>query len=734
MKDLTIIFTILILCTSIHSQETESDSKYFTQTAYLSRGYGSTQNVAITKDGIILVANGYGGLRSYSLEGEKLERKALIFTGGYAENIVFGPDSTIYVIGPQIGINSFILEDNTFTKTGFIDDGGVAYDISFYTDSIFFFANGRSGLKAYQITDNNFTKVAENNEGSRFGYALDVEVAADSTIFLAKNEDGLWAYEYSGDSIIKKATIYNGGQPRSLSISNDGIIFLACGGNGLWAYTYDGVKFTSIAHVNDGGYATKVVASDGKVFLASGDVGLIVYSFDGKEFSKITQIDDGGSAQGMAISVDGTVILANNIDGLRVYEFDGKSLSNKAHLADTGGAHFVATGTENVIFYAQTHTTPTSGWSIDSTFLEAYTIDSHSFRKISNSEILNYNRGLGLKVGPDNKVYIMVATLFDAFYKVYNFDGSMLSETNEYLDDGDIDFGIDGTVFLSSRDSLSANIWQDTSLIAETSMHNPEGAICVGENHHIFLANDSGLYAFNHIEGNLQNVGFLELPYPPIDITTDNNGTIFLTSYNWQDPIVTIFIEAYIFEDSTFRSIAKTSVSGINIIGGKVEVDSFGNIFLSANGLLVFKFDGDSFIQTAFLDEVIPLDWTLGNNGAVYLTSLDGLYAYEYSALNTGVNDYFYFDSQQSNISSNYPNPFQSTTTISYHVPLAGLVKILVFDIYGRELDVLLNADQNIGSYHVDWHATGKQSGIYFYRLSIDGEVIETRKMLLIDQ
>lgn len=82
-------------------------------------------------------------------------------------------------------------------------------------------------------------------------------------------------------------------------------------------------------------------------------------------------------------------------------------------------------------------------------------------------------------------------------------------------------------------------------------------------------------------------------------------------------------------------------------------------------------------------------------------------------------------------ISQNHPNPFSSATTISYELPVSGMVKISVFDLFGRELEVLANAKQQTGSYQVLWDASGLPTGIYFYQLSINGQSVETRKMIL---
>ena len=70
----------------------------------------------------------------------------------------------------------------------------------------------------------------------------------------------------------------------------------------------------------------------------------------------------------------------------------------------------------------------------------------------------------------------------------------------------------------------------------------------------------------------------------------------------------------------------------------------------------------------------------------------------------------------------NYPNPFNPSTNIRYEIPVAGDVRIVVYDLAGREVSVLLNASLSAGSYSVQWHGTDQNgvklaSGVYFVKL-----------------
>ena len=82
-------------------------------------------------------------------------------------------------------------------------------------------------------------------------------------------------------------------------------------------------------------------------------------------------------------------------------------------------------------------------------------------------------------------------------------------------------------------------------------------------------------------------------------------------------------------------------------------------------------------------------------------------------------------------LSQNYPNPFNPSTSIKFTMPKGDNVKLVVFDILGREVKTLVNEFKNSGSYEVNFDASALSSGVYFYRLEA-GEFTDTKRMLLV--
>jgi len=82
-------------------------------------------------------------------------------------------------------------------------------------------------------------------------------------------------------------------------------------------------------------------------------------------------------------------------------------------------------------------------------------------------------------------------------------------------------------------------------------------------------------------------------------------------------------------------------------------------------------------------------------------------------------------------LAQNYPNPFNPTTVVSYQLSAASNVRLVVYDLLGREVAILVNERIAPGSYSVRFDASGFASGMYIYKLTA-GDFVQTRKMLLL--
>jgi len=79
----------------------------------------------------------------------------------------------------------------------------------------------------------------------------------------------------------------------------------------------------------------------------------------------------------------------------------------------------------------------------------------------------------------------------------------------------------------------------------------------------------------------------------------------------------------------------------------------------------------------------------------------------------------------------NFPNPFNPSTVIQYQIVESGFVSVKVYDNLGREVDVLVNKEQQSGKYSVAFDASKLASGIYFYTINAK-DFYKVKKMILL--
>lgn len=82
-------------------------------------------------------------------------------------------------------------------------------------------------------------------------------------------------------------------------------------------------------------------------------------------------------------------------------------------------------------------------------------------------------------------------------------------------------------------------------------------------------------------------------------------------------------------------------------------------------------------------------------------------------------------------LNQNYPNPFNPITKISFDLPEEGKVKLIIYDVTGKEIVKLVNEFRSAGRYTADFNGANLSSGIYFYRLEANN-FVQTKRMMLI--
>ena len=129
-------------------------------------------------------------------------------------------------------------------------------------------------------------------------------------------------------------------------------------------------------------------------------------------------------------------------------------------------------------------------------------------------------------------------------------------------------------------------------------------------------------------------------------------------------------------------------------------------------------------------------DFTLASNSPVAGLADDGLPLGDlrWAGLFVGIDDH-QSDAQNPKdfvLDQNYPNPFNPATTIRFFLNKAANARVAVYNLRGQLVGELVNQNMSAGDHRITWNAAGLGSGVYFYQLEIDGQVVQTRKALLI--
>jgi hypothetical protein len=79
----------------------------------------------------------------------------------------------------------------------------------------------------------------------------------------------------------------------------------------------------------------------------------------------------------------------------------------------------------------------------------------------------------------------------------------------------------------------------------------------------------------------------------------------------------------------------------------------------------------------------------------------------------------------------NYPNPFNPTTTIKYDLPRNTFVRLIIYDITGREVNTLINEYMSAGYHEISFSSANMASGVYFYKIEA-GTFVNQKKMVIL--
>jgi len=237
----------------------------------------------------------------------------------------------------------------------------------------------------------------------------------------------------------------------------------------------------------------------------------------------------------------------------------------------------------------------------------------------------------------------------------------------------------------------------------------------------------------------------------PYAYKSTDNGLNWSTAIGINYPTITFFSETGKIWAGTIHGAWLSTSDGTswsNRSSG-LPPDPYNSGFVRVNGVLIssVKFGGSGIFKTTN----DGLNWIEISEGLPFLSSIEKLYVYNGKILAvtsaglyqrnineiiTGIEPQAGNTPQSFALYQNYPNPFNPKTMIKFSIPSnvkseMSNVKLIIFDVLGREIIILVNESLNPGEYEVEWDASNYPSGVYYYKLT-SGNYFETRKMILI--
>jgi hypothetical protein len=225
-----------------------------------------------------------------------------------------------------------------------------------------------------------------------------------------------------------------------------------------------------------------------------------------------------------------------------------------------------------------------------------------------------------------------------------------------------------------------------------------------------YVSPDSKYYFFSRPQGWGPNI--------PADILWVSAGFIermkhtnFIPYLNYQIPNITDtvgLVSNYLFPDSTF-------------------IDDDGNSTLTYSATLSNGSALPPWINFNPSTRTFTFNPTVTGTTGIKVIATDTANASAFCIFNLNVVDHTFIHEPNGQIINdyklfqNYPNPFNPSTVISYSLPFNSNVSLKLYDVAGKEIAVLVNANQKSGIYDVnlDMNKLNISSGLYFYSLTV---------------
>jgi len=285
---------------------------------------------------------------------------------------------------------------------------------------------------------------------------------------------------------------------------------------------------------------------------------------------------------------------------------------------------------------------------------------------------------------------------------------------------GDIYFSGIGGVYRSTN---NGDLWENVGLISQNHrsiISNKDGYIYVG----IAKVDSSEAVVYR----STNNGSTWEKSDNGIDIQTvyslteNVNGDLYAGGY-----------EAIYRTTNKGISWQKTNLDSINASIYDLKANNNGNIFAAAwgGGVFITTDDGQNWHTiNSGLTNLTCKTLAINSSGFAFVGSFQsGVFRSAQTTTSIAEGSNFLVNSYY--LYQNYPNPFNPSTIISFYIPKSDQVKLIVYNVEGKEIETLINTELSSGFHEINFNGSKLASDVYFYRI-ITSEFINTKKFILI--
>jgi hypothetical protein len=318
---------------------------------------------------------------------------------------------------------------------------------------------------------------------------------------------------------------------------------------------------------------------------------------------------------------------------------------------------------------------------------------------------------------------IFAGTLYNGVFRSAN-NGANWSQTslnNQHV----YSLAVNGNIVFAGTDAgllKSINNGIDWTM---TPLNNISISSIVINGNNVFAGSSTGLYKSTNSGANWTQTS-LNIVVSSLVLSGNN---IYAGNYIYPDSGQGVYKSA-----NYGANWLQTSLNNKNIMALAVNAD---NIFAGtwSNGVYVSNDNGTAWMQrNEGLNVPYVSDFCILNN-YIFAATHSSVYRRPLNEL-IGIKQISTEVPKKFSLSQNYPNPFNPITKIRFDIPAAGnrrerLLKLIVYDILGKQAAILVNKELAPGTYEVDFDGTNFASGIYFYVLK-SGDFTQTKKMILV--